>query len=233
VRRSRRERVAAISRKQIARTEGQRVVHGIVTAIDADQVPATTVAVGPAAHPAWSNDTVEYAVGDKVSLAHNGRSYTIVGRIDPTHQGVVAGQSALAGRFYRNANQTISNNTETQITLNATQGTSTVGSISGGGVTLSVSGLFLIGASVAWANNATGFRWVDTRADGTELVNDTADNAGSAIAMVQSCLIWTQRTAGESITMHVRHTAGLDLATQGSTYTGRLATRLWIVRLAT
>jgi hypothetical protein len=95
VRRSRRERVAAISRKQIARTEGQRVVHGIVTAIDADQVPATTVAVGPAAHPAWSNDTVEYAVGDKVSLAFNGRSYTIVGRIDPAHTGVVAAAGAM------------------------------------------------------------------------------------------------------------------------------------------
>jgi hypothetical protein len=231
MRRGHRERIDARARKQIARAESQRVVHGIVTAIDADVTPAATVAVGPASHPAWSNDNVEFAVGDKVSLSFNGRSYTILGRIDPAHQGVVAGQSALAGRFYRNTTQSINHNVEEQITLNATQGTSTVGSISGGGVTLSVSGMFLIGAAVAWDANATGFRWLDIRADATQLVNNTAGNAGSAIATVQDCLIWTQRTAGESITMFVRQNMGAALASQGSAYTGRLATRLWIVRL--
>jgi hypothetical protein len=87
VRPGRRQRFEGVARRVVARTESQRVIHGIVTAIDADQTPSATVAVGPASHPAWSNDTVEYAVGDKVSLSFNGRSYTIVGRLDPTHQG--------------------------------------------------------------------------------------------------------------------------------------------------
>jgi hypothetical protein len=95
MRRGHRERIDARARKQIARAESQRVVHGIVTAIDADVTPAATVAVGPASHPAWSNDNVEFAVGDKVSLSFNGRSYTILGRIDPAHQGVVAAQGAM------------------------------------------------------------------------------------------------------------------------------------------
>jgi hypothetical protein len=234
MRRGHRERIDARARKQIARAESQRVVHGIVTAIDADVTPAATVAVGPASHPAYSNDDVEFAVGDKVSLSFNGRSYTILGRIDPAHVGVVAGQSPSAGRFYRNTTQSINNNVtapEEQVTLNATQGTSTVGSISGGGVLLSVSGMFLIGASIAWDANATGFRWLDIRADGAELTNNTIGNAGSAIATSQDCLIWTQRTAGELITIHARQNSGAALASQGSTYAGRLATRLWIVRL--
>ena len=84
-----REVASRAARREIARTESQRVVHGIVTAIDEDQVPATTVAVGPASHPAYANAGVEYQVGDKVSLSFNGRSYTIIGRIDLMHTGTV------------------------------------------------------------------------------------------------------------------------------------------------
>lgn len=85
-----RQVAARAARREIARTESQRVIHGIVTAIDEDAVPPTTVAVGPASHPAYANDTVEYAVGDKVSLSFNGRTYTIIGRIDPMHHGTPA-----------------------------------------------------------------------------------------------------------------------------------------------
>jgi len=95
MRRGHRERIDARARKQIARAESQRVLHGSVVAIDPDERPTTTVAVGPSQHPAWSNDNVEYAVGDIVSLNHNGRTYTIDGRIDPAHTGVVAPTGAM------------------------------------------------------------------------------------------------------------------------------------------
>jgi hypothetical protein len=235
VSRTPRERIAAeVAKAEDALLEAKRIGHGWVTAIDPDAVTPTTIQLGPGTHPAYAIDGVSYAVGDPVAVMHTGTVYVIVGKINLAHQGVVAETGLVAGRFYRNTTQSINNNItapEEQVLLNATQGTSAVGSISGGGVLLSVSGMFLIGAGIAWDANATGFRWLSIQADGAELVNDTTGNAGSAIATVQGCSIWTQRTAGELITMHARQNSGAALASQGSTYAGRLATRLWIVRL--
>jgi hypothetical protein len=78
-----RERVAAmVARKEDAQIEAQRISHGWVTDINPDNIPPTTIMLGPGNHPAWTIDNAAYAVGDQVVAMHTGTAYVILGKID-------------------------------------------------------------------------------------------------------------------------------------------------------
>jgi hypothetical protein len=136
------------------------------------------------------------------------------------------------GRFYRDTTQSCLNNTDTKIPLNATNGTSTIGTRASGTITLTESGLFRFSWGIAWSANATGFRRGYIMLNGLEIAPDTTP-AASGVATHLTGSIDTLASVNDTVELWGRQNSGGALSTLGGVFTGLSASWLTISKIGT
>jgi hypothetical protein len=88
----------------------------------------------------------------------------------------------------------------------------------------------LIGATITWDANATGYRGIGIHRNGGEVVYESHPSASGSLATHNHVSVPVEASAGDTITVHARQIAGASLNLVNSDgYSGRLSCKLWVI----
>jgi hypothetical protein len=144
---------------------------------------------------------------------------------------------ALVGcRVYKAADQTITTGIQTAVNCDSERFDSdafhdTVTNNTRITIPTSFGGYYLIGGGVSWAANATGYRYVGVRVNGTDIIDldrNPAGNSGTQTTELEVCTLY-QFAAADYAEMIVAQNSGGNLNVSASTF---YSPEFWTHRLS-